>query len=212
MTSEERDALKKGRTKEQKKAIDYVTFDTGCFGKPTVEDEEYEEMVMQRVKAADWKQKALSKIGLDESQVTEIEPIHLEAYKFGEKTYERLGKDLKWRSSEYQISWIFASDTEIYVWQYTFSMIDDTKKEKTEEYFYKDITNFSTSAETVEKYVPVLQKHCLKKTIVWERKNVDYNEFVIIVPGDKFRCSIEDNDYVESSVQGLKAKLREKKS
>ena len=211
-TDEQIAAKKKGRTKEQQTAVSYVCMETGCFGKAQVEDAEYDQMVLQKIKATDWKQKALNKLGLDESQVQEVEPIHFQSFRFDEKTIDRLGEDKKWRSSEYQISWIFASDTEIYVWQYTFSMIDDTKKERTEEYFYKDITNFSTSAETLEKYVPVLEKHCLKKEKKWLRQNVDYNKFSIVVPGDKFYCSIEDDEYVEAAVQGLKAKLREKKA
>ena len=204
--------LKRDRTPQQKKAIDYVCYETGCFGKALVKDEEYEQMVMEKIKAVDWKQKALNKIGLEEEQVSEVEPIHLEAYYIDDKkTYTRYGKDKKWRSSHYQISWVFASDTHIYVWQYTFSMIDDTKKERTEEYFYKDITNFSTLVETVEKETAE-EVGCLKTNIEWKRKNVDYNQFAVIVPGDKFYCSIEDDEYVEAAVQGLKAKLREKKA
>lgn len=210
-TDKEIKDLKKGRTKDQQKAVSYVCYETGCFGKPAVTDEEYDQMVMQKLEATDWKQKALSKIGLDESQVQEVEPIHFEAFRFSDKTVDRLSKDKKkWRSSEFQITWIFASNTEIYVWQHTFSMIDDTKKERTEEYFYKDITNFSTNAETVEKYV--LDNISCRGVKTYAKKNVDYNEFRIVVPGDKFSCCVEDSEYVESSVQGLKAKLREKKA
>lgn len=203
--------LKKDRTSEQKDAIDYVCYVTGCFGKPLVSDEEYDQMVMAKVKSTNWKERALNKIGLDESQVSEVEPIHLEAFYFDEKTIDRFGEDKKWRSSRYQISWVFASDTHIYVWQYTFSMINDEKRERTEEYFYKDITNFSTRTGTYEKETGELEG-CLSKKIEWTRKNVDFNQFVVVVPGDKFECSTEDSEYVESSVQGLKAKLREKKA
>lgn len=204
--------LKRGRTAEQQRAIDYVCYEKGCFGGFLVKDEEYDQMVMEKIKAVDWKRKALNKIGLDEDQVAEVEPIHLEAYYIDDKkTYTRYGKDKKWRSSHYQISWVFASDTHLYLWQYTFSMIDDTKKERTEEYFYKDITNFSTITETVEKETAE-EVGCLGKDVEWKRKNVDYNQFAVIVPGDKFLCSTEDSEYIESSVQALKAKLREKKA
>ena len=40
---------------------------------------------------------------------------------------------------------------------------------------------------------------------------MDRNDFAIIVPGDKFYCSMEQNDYTERVIQGMKAKLREKK-
>ena len=34
----------------------------------------------------------------------------------------------------------------------------------------------------------------------------------LVVPGDKFYCSMEQNDYTERAIQGMKAKLREKKN
>ena len=85
-------------------------------------------------------------------------------------------------------------------------MDEDGKKEATEEYFYKDVTNFSTSSDTVES--PVYDKK-LNKTIL---ENVNSNRFAITVPGDKFYCSLEQNDYTERAIQGMKAMLREKKS
>lgn len=124
-------------------------------------------------------------------------------------TFNKWGKDRKWRSSAYQISWIFFSDTQVYVYQYTFNMDEDGKKESTEEYFYKDITNFSTSSDTVEK--EVLEKVSCKGEATYTRKNVDSNRFAMVVPGDKFYCSMEQSDYTERAIQGMKAKLREKK-
>jgi hypothetical protein len=85
-------------------------------------------------------------------------------------------------------------------------MDQDGKKEATEEYFYKDITNFSTSTDTVE--TPVYDKE-QKKDIL---ENIDSNRFALTVPGDKFYCSMEQNDYTERAIQGMKTMLREKKN
>lgn len=201
--------LCQGRTEEQKQAIKYFLGSGGCLFS-TWSDEQYEAAVMAKAKSMDFKQKALNKIGLDESQVNEIEPVHFENYHFEEKkTYAKWGKDLKWRSSAYQISWLFFSDTQVYVYQYTFNMDEDSKKESTEEYFYKDITNFSTSSDTVEK--EVLDKVNCKGEATYTHKNVDSNRFSIVVPGGKFYCSMEQSDYTERAIQGMKAKLREKK-
>ena len=52
---------------------------------------------------------------------------------------------------------------------------------------------------TVEKETPETVG-CLNNKIEWKRKNVDYNQFAVIVPGDKFLCSTEDSEYVEASV------------
>ena len=61
----------------------------------------------------------------------------------------------------------------------------------------------------VEKWV--LDKVSCKGEASYARKNVDANRFAIIVPGDKFYCSMDQNDYTERAIQGMKAKLREKK-
>jgi hypothetical protein len=205
----------KGRTSEQQKVIKYFYGESGgclSFLSPALKDEEYEAMVMAKAKGADYKQKALNKIGLDESQVSEIEPVHFEGCLFDEKKgFAKRGKDKLWRSSAYQISWIFFSSAQIYVYQYTFNMDEDGKKESTEEYFYRDITNFSTSADTVEKWALDDPKGCGGSQPTYSRKNVDTNRFAIIVPGDKFFCSMDQNDYTERAIQGMKAKLREKK-
>ncbi len=201
--------LCKGRTEEQKKVIKYFLGSGGCLsvGMP---DEEYEAAVMAKARSMDFKQKALNKLGVDESQVNEIEPVHFEGYYFdNQKTYAKQGRDRKWRSSAYQISWIFFSDIQVYVYQYTFNMDQEGKKESTEEYFYKDITNFSTSSDTVEK--EVLDKISCSGEATYSRENVDTNRFTLVVPGDKFYCSMEQSDYTEKAIQGMKAKLREKK-
>ncbi len=200
----------KGRNSEQQKVIKYFYGDGGCFGLSAMKDEEYDSMVMTRAKSVDFKQKALSKIGLDISQVSEIEPVHFENYFFDEKkTFVKFGKDLKTRSSAYQITWIFFSSTQIYIYQYTFNMDEDGKKEQTEEYFYKDITNFSTTSDTIEKPMPV--STTCQGEVTYGTKNVDTNRFQITVPGDKFYCAMAQSDYSEKSIQGMKAKLREKK-
>jgi hypothetical protein len=195
----------KGRSAEQKQALRYF-FNDGCLQKK-VSDEAYDAMVEAQVKSLNAKAKAMSKIGLDESELKEIEPVHFEGYYFDpKKSYSKRGKDGKWRSSAYQISWLFFSSTQVYLYQYTFNMDEDGRKEATEEYFYKDITNFSTSSDTVEApYWDVKQKKRLLE-------NVDSNRFSLVVPGDKFYCSMEQNEYTERAIQGMKAKLREKKN
>ena len=193
----------KGRTPDQQKVIKYFYQSSGCFDK-CLTDQEYESMVMAKAKSMDFKKKALDKIGLDESQVNEVAPIHFEDYWFDSKTFQFQGKDRVWRSSAYQITWIFFSSTQVYVYQYTFNMYEDAKKEKTEEYFYKDITNISTDSDTIE-------IDALVKKGEWKRISVDVNRFMLSAMGDKFYCSMQQNDYTEKAIQGMKAKLREKK-
>ena len=207
-TSEIVKRLSQGRTSDQKKVIEYFFGAGGCL-KQTLKDEDYQGMVSTVASGTDWRKKALDKVGLDIDQVKEIDPVHFEGYRYDEKTFARWGKDGVWRSSAYQISWLFFSSTQVYVWQYTFSMVDDTKMERTEEYFYKDVTNFSTVSNTIEK--EVIDKVQCNGVTTYHRKNVDSTEFALVVPGDKFMCSMSQSDKTERVVQGMKAKLREKK-
>ncbi|MCI5451614.1 hypothetical protein MR532_07180 [bacterium] len=196
----------KGRNDDQKAVIRYFCNEPACLSKKPMTDEEYDSMVLKVLNSNDYKQKALGKIGLDEDQVQEIEPVHFEGYQFDKQSLTKLGKDGKYRSSKYQVSWLFFSATQVYLYQNTFNMDEDGKKESTEEYFYRDITNFSTSSDTVETPFYDAKKD---ETFL---KNVDSNRFAITVPGDKFYCSLEQNDYTERAIQGMKAMLREKKN
>lgn len=200
----------KGRTPEQQSVIKYFYGAGGCLSKGLTDDQ-YDDMVRKAATSMDFKQKALDKIGLDESQVAEIEPVHFEAFYFSDKNdnLNKRGTDGKWRSSEYMITWIFFGDSQMFVYQYTLNMCSGSKKEQTMDYFYKDITNFSAASETYEK--EVLQNVSCSGQATYARVPVDVNEFRLIVPGDKVICSMEQNDYTERSIQGMKAKLREKK-
>ena len=196
----------KGRNDDQKAVIRYFCNEPACLSKKPMTDEEYDSMVLKVLNSNDYKQKALGKIGLDEDQVQEIEPVHFEGYQFDKQSLTKLGKDGKYRSSKYQVSWLFFSATQVYLYQNTFNMDEDGKKESTEEYFYRDITNFSTSSDTVETPFYDAKKD---ETFL---KNVDSNRFAITGPGDKLYCSLEQNDYTEGAIQGMKAMLREKKN
>lgn len=195
----------KGRTDEQAAVIRYFCNDPKCLSKQPISDAEYDEMVLAVLRSNDYKKKALDKIGLDEDQVKEIEPVHFEGFQYDKQSLAKQGDDGKYRSSKYQVSWLFFSSTQVYLYQNTFNMDEDGKKESTEEYFYKDITNFSTSSDTVE--TPFYDEETGKDIL----KNVDSNRFAITVPGDKFYCSLEQNDYTENAIRGMKSMLREKK-
>lgn len=197
----------KNRTAEQKMALRYF-LNEGCLQKKP-SDEQYDELVRSMIaeKKLTDPQTALSKLGVDESEVTEVKPIFLEGFLFGDKnSYAKIGQDGLWRSSKYQVSWVFCSDTHVYLYQYTFNTDEDGKKISTEEYVYKDITNFSTSSDTVE--TPFWDKK--QKDIVL--KNVDSTRFRITVPGDSIYCVMAQTDANENAIKGLKAKLREKKT
>jgi len=200
----------KGRNENQKKALRYfLVDDSGCLGflTKTIKDEEYDALVKSTLDSFNSKQKAMTKIGLDESELKEIDPVHFEGYVFdNKKAFSKRGKDGLWRSSCYEITWLFFSSTQVYMYKNTFNFDEDGKQERTEDYFYRDITNFSTSTDTIEisYWDPKQNKNMLQY--------VDSNRFALTVPGDKFYCSMKQNEYTERAIQAMKAKLREKKN
>ena len=204
-TQATKEALKlKERNNDQKKVIRYFLND-GCLSKH-MSDQEYEAMLKTALSQFDFKKRALDKIGLDESELQEIAPVTFHDWLADKTTYGRQGKDYKWRYSGYQVTWLFFSSTKVYLYQYTLYMDCDDKKEVTNEYFYKDITSFNTSSDTVEiRYYDAKKK----KDIL---KNVDSTRFCLVVPGDKMYCAMQQNEENERAVQAMKAKLREKKN
>ena len=196
--------LCKGKTEDQKKVIKYRHGGVFVLGKMT--DADYDQHVQNVIAKLNTKQRALNKIGLDEDQLREIDPVFFEGYS-SENAF--VGKDDKLRSTKYETAWLFFSDTQVYMYRYMMDMMSDDKKESTEEYFYKDITNFSTSAETIEAFKT--KTGCFGSSEK-EKVNREFSNFGLIVPGDKFRCSTSNVKNLDQSVNAMKQKLREKKN
>ena len=200
----------KGRNPDQQQIIHYFCDERGCL-KKGVPDSEFDANKERQIAALNLKKKALGKLGIDEDQVKEVDPIMLEGPVYKD-TYKMRGADNIRRYSGYQITYIFCSSDQVYVYQYTIHLDSDEKKERAEEYFYKDITNFTTVDDTEEFDFEVTKgSGCLAKTEEQKIK-VDTAEFKIVVPGDAFLCSMIPNDETEGKIQALKAKLREKKN
>ncbi len=187
-------ALCKGKTPEQKKAIEYFCKQPGCLSK-NISDAEYLNMVTAKRDSLKLREKALSKIGLDESEVSEIKPAMFEGFVY-KNAYAKKRADGKYVSSAYQVSWLFFSSTQIYIYRCTFNMDEDKKNEGTDEFFYKDVTSFSTSSET-EKTKSGIE--------------IESNKFCMVVPGDKLFVSMDGIEDSEAIIQAMKQKLREKK-
>lgn len=191
--------LYKNRTPEQKQVIRYFNA-SGIFRKKW-SDAEYDEFVSKAI--PNLKQRAIAKIGLDEDQLKEIDPVCMQGYSF-KHAYQMPGKDGLWRSSAYQITWIFFSDTQVYLYQKDINFDDNQEKEHMEEYFFKDITNFATTSETIE--VDVVDKKGNK-----HKETLNTNKFKLVVPGDSLFCAMTQDDATERAIQAMKSKLREKK-
>ncbi len=197
--------LCRGKSEDQKKVIKYLYGGCLTFGKLT--DSDYDQLVLSVMNGLNLKKKALDKIGLDEDELKEIEPVFFQGYS-KENTF--VGKDDRLRSTWYETAWLFFSDTQVYMYKYCWDMTSDSKKENSEEYFYKDITNFTTASETVEAFR--IKTGCTGKEKSREKVNREFSMFGLVVPGDKFYCSTSNVPNADASVNAMKQKLREKKS
>lgn len=208
MDAREIKKLCKGRNNDQQQVIHYFHDERGCLSKG-IPDTEFDANKNRQINALNLKQKALNKLGIDEDQVKEVDPICLIGPVY-DKGWRRRGADNINRYSVYQVTHIFCSSEQVYVYQYTINLDSDEKKERAEEYFYKDITNFTTIDDTEELEFEVT-KGCMNKSET-ERIKVNTNSLKIAVPGDSFMCAMISNDEIEGKIQALKAKLREKKN
>ena len=190
-------ALTQGKTEEQTKTIEYFCKE-GCMTK-TISDSEYLDMVRRKRDSMNFKQKALSKIGLDEEEVSEISPAMFEGFVY-KNAYAKQNASGKWVSSAYQVSWIFFSSTQVYLYSYTFNMDEDKKNERTDEFFYKDVTSFSTLSESDTAH-----------GLGGNNFEVTSEQFAMVVPGDKLFMAMGDIQNADAIIQGMKQKLREKK-
>lgn len=188
-----------GKNEEQRKVIEYFLKQEGCLSK-NMTDDEYLALVRRKRDSLNLKQKALSKIGLDEDELQEIPPIMFEGFTF-KNAWSKRRANGNWVSSAYQVSWLFFSATEVYIYQYTMNMDEDKKSESTEEYFYRDVTSFNTRTETEN-----------AKDNHGNKIEVESNKFAIIVPGATLCVALDDsNGDFEAAIQGMRQKLREKK-
>ena len=104
------------------------------------------------------KDQALRKLGIDEEETKIAPPLFLRGYSFGcsvlgdkanMELCDKKGKDGFWRSPECVLSAFFFTEHEIHYYSRTVSLVSDAFKERTEEFFYKDIVSIKT--EEIEK-------------------------------------------------------------
>ena len=204
--------FKKGKSREQIKVIDYFTQQGICATFGLLKDGEYRELVRKRRKALKLTtpQKALDKLGIDESQVTEIPAVRLEGFVLP-KAFTKKTAAGKLVTSRYEVAWLFFSSTQLYLYSMSFNMDEDKKHESTQEFFYKDITALATTTKTFSSDGDTSER---VKTATKERVEVETLVFQITVPGEKLTLALDEDEVPEREriVQAMKHKLREKKS
>lgn len=209
---QEMQMLLRGKNSEQQAIIKFFYGVSGGCMSSGMTVEEYRKKVQARLSSLDTKSMALRKLGIDEDEVQEIAPVTFEGYVFNDKVDNLVARASAntWVSSEYMITWLFFGEREVFIYQYSFSMTSDSKKENTMQYFYQDVTNFTASSETYQKLVAE-SSGCMGST-QYMQASANADEFKIVVPGDTLRCSMTPTDSTDAAIRGMRNKLREMKN
>ena len=217
--------LKKGKSEDQCKCIDFFYLPDepakkGCLGGKssawTIDD--YCAHVDRIVNGLNLKARAIAKIGLDESQISEIAPICLTTFLRGENIRRKYNADYtKFVSNQFSVTWIFFSATQLYTHTYIFDTMSDNSWEYTRDFFYSDITCIRTEhevEEVIHENVSTKGCGCTKKAEAkYTHHNIHWDTLQITVPNDSysFCCRTHDVEGIEQSIQAAKAMIREKK-
>jgi hypothetical protein len=190
------------KTPDQKAVIKYFA-SSGCIQKLiAISDNRFDAILKAKVDSYNVFQMALRKLNVDVDQIQAINPVFFDGYAGG---YSKLGEDLVYRESKYQLSCLLFSDEQIYAYTFTFDLTSNDTTEHTEEYFYKDVTNVSTNTSVID---ILHESGCFGMDS--SRIDVPIISFSITVPSDSFSCFLREES--EREIQGMKSLLREKKN
>jgi len=169
--------------------------------KTNIFDSDIDDDLIRYFKEQKLKEKALDKLGLDESEVMEIAPVYFDGYHFDGATVI-VGKDGKARSSMGRAVYFFFTKNEVHCYTHTKSLIDSFCSEDTDTYFYSDIVSVST----------VTQSGSSTLAPGKPAKNYQYDCFKLTTTGGtSVQAALRDKAGAERSINGMRNLIKAKK-
>lgn len=166
-------------------------------GRPS--DADMDKAVMSQLK--NLQTRALKKLGVDEDEVREISPIMFDGYRYDNGAKIKQGKDGKYRSNKYQAVIFFFSSNEVHCYTYDFSLTEDSQRESTDVYFYKDLVSVSTQTEGTSYSVGK-----------GKSSQFDYEYFKLTTTGGtSISCNVRNVDDAQRSINGMRSLIKSKK-
>jgi len=164
--------------------------------KPKYED------ILEMLKGAkkDVLKQAVRELGVDVESVSMVKPIVLQGKVYDDCFGNFAYKEKDGMPSNYNFAIILFSETQLYYYDYTFSLINANEYDtNTGEYFYRDIISVNTKSE--------------KASFFFENKKYtrNYTKFWIATSGGT-GLEVSINREQEKKVQGMRQLLREKKN
>ncbi len=215
--------LLKNKSPSEQKAIRYfqdIPEKKGCFGQKFITDAEYIQIVNEQIGSLESrKERALTRLGLEEEQVSEIPPVCFQGFttlegdvKGIKNDWTKLNESGRLVTPTKELTWLFFGNDQVFVYEVRVDTCDNSlRSERTLEYFYKDVTAFASSSDSIRTKVRKIKGGCTPK-IDFEDRAVEQESFRIVVPGESFECPLSPEDDNESKISAMKQKLREKKN
>lgn len=157
-------------------------------------DSQYDAEVAKKL--ARLKEQALNKLGLDEDEVKEIEPISFHNYVYKGASNYKVGQDKQYRTNKYEAVMLFFSQSEVHCYKYRFDTTEDKKTEETDVYFYRDVVSVATASDEVK----------------LGDQSLNYEYFKLTTAGGTaLTVSLQDVDNAQRSINAMRSLLKEKK-
>lgn len=164
--------------------------------------------------------RAFKKLGIDPSEVSLAEPIRFWGYRFADSGLSVLGdeandealwvigEDGKSRSSEVAITGFYFGENSVYCYERIASLVSDSSKESTEEYFYKDIVSVKTDSIDIKKNED--NKGKMKKNVA--NKRIRSEVFMLTnMGGERRKVPVTVTAEAEAAVSAFRTLLKQKK-
>ena len=159
-----------------------------------ISDSELDQYCESRV--GDLRIEAMNKLGIDEDEIREVQPIQVSGYDNVSKAWGILykqGTDGMWRSSQYEVSLLFCSKDMVHCFVRRFSIISDERSDSIEELFYRDIVSIKVAQDGRNTQTEYIELSTSAGSVF------------------KFAFKKVDAEYVNRSINAMRNLLKEKK-
>ncbi len=183
----------------------------GSFGSGSsgVSNEEFDKIVLDKIESMQLLERSMQMLNIDSDLIKEIESICISNYS-GDLDFSFPGKDGLFRNRYYSTIYIHFGEYQLYVYSCEIDLLTSEKTEKTREFFYKDITNVEKSIDVYE-WENKIKSGCLGSDISVKKIGV-YRGFSVYVPNSKYSTSTIFRPGIDESIDGMIAKIRDKKN
>ena len=168
--------------------------------KAVMTDEEYEQLVSEKIAGMDVPKMGMERLGLDADQIREIRPIVLRDKVITDTSLEVYNRENgSLHSSTQYVVVLYFTDEQLLAYKLQFDMCCNLRDEWTSEFFYRDICDISSRME----------KNIL--TVGDLKFEYSSTEVEIVSTNSRIGFVLGANNPAAASVQAMKQKIRERK-